>query len=260
MRGEPSRRRHVPQSGSRCNSRGSPVALRLGYLPPGRPGRHPGLPGHHSHLPHGNVAKAPADEHRAGRSDRTEVRFKLTPAGKDLPPATYTPANGWPTPPPPFETVRQRTLEFLEASHAQVAIDSHFFAPFPTPNLPYAHVIGLAASRGDVYSAFESPVQNYAIVTDSPAINIDRSNNAGVVHRDPNFADGKHVIEDVELWNALAGSGQIVTNGVKSIPEYIDATHPNALLISRPPPGATSPVYSNSNSWYNLLNAVRSSA
>lgn len=184
-----------------------------------------------------------------------EVRFKLTPPGKSLPPADYTPATGWPSPPPPFETVRQSTLAFLEASHAQVAIDSHFFAPFPTPNLPYAYLIGLAASRGAVYSAFEAPVQNYAIVTDSPAINIDASNGAGIVHRDPTDPEGKRVVEDVQLWNALAGSGQIVTNGVKSVPEYKDAAHPDGLLTPGYPPGNTSTYYSNSNSWYNLLNA-----
>src|SRR5262249_10182338 len=46
------------------------------------------------------------------------------------------------------------------------------------------------------------------------------------------------------------GSAQIVTNGVKSIPLYIDATHPDGLLT---PPGPAN--YSNSNSWYNLINA-----
>src|SRR5262249_27409221 len=109
---------------------------------------------------------------------------------------------------------------------------------------------GLGASDGNVYSAFEAPVQSYALVTNAPAINIDPSNQAGVVHRDALFPDGKHVIEPVVLWNAVAGSAQIVTNGVKTIPFYIDASHPDGQLT---PPGPAN--YSNSNSWYNLINA-----
>ena len=182
-----------------------------------------------------------------------EIRFKMTPEGKDLPTDNFgTP--GWPIPYPPFETVRQGTLQYLEAAHGQVAINSHFFAPFPVPagsnQGAWAYLIGLAASRGNVYSAFETPFQIYAIVADSPAINIDRENNASVVHRDPAFADGKHVLENVTLYNALAGSAQIITDGVKSIPLYRDAAHPDAPLIG---PGNNN--YSNSNSWYNLVNA-----
>ena len=45
------------------------------------------------------------------------------------------------------------------------------------------------------------------------------------------------VLENVELWNALAGSGQILTNGVKTILEYMDATHPDE---PHPRPGARS--------------------
>jgi hypothetical protein len=180
-----------------------------------------------------------------------EVRFKFAPEGENLPPDNFGTA-GWPTPYPAFEVVRKRTLEYLEEAHGQVAINSHFFAPFPVPagsnQGDYAYLIGLAASRGNVYSGFENPFQNYAIAADAPAINIDRNNNASVVHRDPAFADGKHVLENVSLYNALAGSAQIITAGVKSIPQYKDATHPDAVLI----PNGT---YSNNNSWYNLVNS-----
>jgi hypothetical protein len=105
----------------------------------------------------------------------------MSPEGKDLPLPNF-PTPGWPHPPPPVETVRQTTLGYIESSHAQVAIDTHFFAPFPVPSGStqgaWAYLIGLAASRGNVYSAFEAPFQNYAIVTDSPGINIDRDNRA----------------------------------------------------------------------------------
>jgi hypothetical protein len=186
--------------------------------------------------------------------DAPEVRFRMAPPGVGLPDVndnSTTP--GWPLPPPPFETVRQRTLDFLESAHAQVAINTHFFAPFPVPvgstQGDFAYLIGLAASRGNVYSAFEAPFQNYAIVTDAPAVNVDRENNASIVHRDPAFADGTHVREDVTLWNALAGSGQIVTDGVTTIPNYKDATHPEELLT----PNAT--YMRGGRHWYYLSNA-----
>src|SRR4029453_1118398 len=60
------------------------------------------------------------------------IRFKLTPPGENLPavaPGSTTP--NWPA--VPFEVVRQRTLDFLDTSHAQAAINGHFFAPFPVP-------------------------------------------------------------------------------------------------------------------------------
>ena len=189
------------------------------------------------------------------------VHFKLTPPGENLPavaPGSTTP--NWPV--VPFEVVRQRTLDFLTTSHAQAAINVHFFAPFPVPGgstqSAYAYVIGLAASRGKVYSGFESPIQSYAIVTNSPGLNIDRSNNASIVHRDPASAGGMDVLENVELWNALAGSGQILTNGVKTIPEYTDATHPDELLTPGPVPplGALPLTYTRAGRhWYDLSNA-----
>jgi hypothetical protein len=181
-----------------------------------------------------------------------EIHFKLTPEGTNLPEPNF-PTPGWPLPPPPFEVVRQTTLAFIESSHAQLAINSHFFAPFPVPagstQGAFAYLIGLAASRGNVYSAFEAPFQNYALVTDAPAINIDAANNASIVHRDPAFADGKHVLENVQLWNALAGSAQIVTNGLKTIPDYKDATHPDELLT----PNGT--YTRGGRHWYFLSNA-----
>ena len=190
------------------------------------------------------------------------VHFKLTPPGANLPavaPGSTTP--NWPA--VPFEVVKQRTLDFLGTSHAQAAVNVHFFAPFPVPGgstqSAYAYVIGLAASRGNVYSGFEtSPIQSYAIVANSPGVNIDKSNNASIVHRHPDSADGKQVLEGVELWNALAGSGQILTNGVITIPEYTDATHPDELLTPGPIPplGGLPLTYTRAGRhWYDLSNA-----
>src|SRR5205807_1565047 len=60
------------------------------------------------------------------------IAFKLTPPGGAL------------------ETIRQTTLDFLKQEHAQVAINGHFFVPFPSASTD-ADVIGLAASNGIVY-------------------------------------------------------------------------------------------------------------
>lgn len=159
------------------------------------------------------------------------IRLKLTPPGGDR------------------ETLRQTTMEFLEEEHAQVAINAHFFLPFPSTDRT-AWLVGFAASDGRVFSAFESPEQNYALVADAPAINIDRANHASVVHRDPAIADGRHVRESVELWTALSGSAQIVTDGAPTIPAYRDADHQDALLM----PGSAR-NYTNTNSWYDVVTA-----
>ncbi len=159
------------------------------------------------------------------------IRFTLTPPGGTL------------------ETVRQTTLGFLNQVRAQVAINSHFFLPHPSPDTD-AWLVGLAASNGNVYSSFEAPIQAYAIVTNAPAVNIDASNHAAIVHNDTRFSDGKHVRENVTMWNALAGSAQIITNGVKTIPKYADAQNPDGELT----PGGSAP-YSNSDSWYSRVRA-----
>jgi exopolysaccharide biosynthesis protein len=153
------------------------------------------------------------------------LRFKLTPPSGSR------------------ECVRQTTLEFLRQEHAQIAVNTHFFAPFPSPDTD-AFLIGLAASDGNVYSAFESPSQSYALVKDAPAMNIGRDNRVTMVHRDPAFPDGMHVRENVMLWTVVSGSAQIVTGGVSTIPQYgveLTAGGPNK--------------YSQEKSWYEQVNA-----
>ena len=133
------------------------------------------------------------------------------------------------------ETVRQTTLDFLTFVGAQVAINAHFFAPYPAEDSE-SFLIGLAASEGVVYSSFETPAQAYALVASAPALHIDASNRASIVR--PGYAG--------ELWTAVSGSAQIVTDGVVTVPVYRDDAHPEGLLT----PGS----YSNARSWYNVPN------
>jgi len=158
------------------------------------------------------------------------ISFKLTPPGGTL------------------DTVRSTTLDFLNRQHAQVAINCHFFLPFPSSDIN-ANIVGLAASQGNVYSPFEPqpigaacPDQSYAIIAYAPALNIDANNRVCIVNRDPAYSDNKHILEPLTLFNAISGSAQIVTNGLKTIPKY-----------SGPPP-TLNPIkgFSDSKSWYSL--------
>ena len=159
------------------------------------------------------------------------IRFKVSPPGGDR------------------EVVRQSTLDFLIQERAQLAINGHFFLPFPSEDRT-AWVIGLAASEGKVFSAFEIPEQSYALVAFAPALNIDRNNRASIVHYDPAFTDGVHVREAVTLWNVIAGSSQIVTGGEPSVPEYRDDNHFEGALE----PGGPN-NYSNARAWADVTTA-----
>jgi hypothetical protein len=154
------------------------------------------------------------------------LSFKLTPPGGSR------------------ETVRQTTLEFLKQERAQVAINAHFFVPFPTPDTEVS-LVGLAASGGSVYSGCEKPAQSYALMANAPAINIDSSNRAAIVHCDPAFSSGTHILEKELLWTTLSGSAQIVTAGVKTIPAYAEGG------LTPGGPGN----YSSAKSWYDAINA-----
>jgi exopolysaccharide biosynthesis protein len=159
------------------------------------------------------------------------IRFKLSPPGGDR------------------EVLRQSTLDFLKQERAQLAINGHFFLPFPSQDTT-AWVIGLGASEGRVFSGFEIPEQSYALVAFAPAINIDRDNHASIVTFDPTHSDRRHVREKVSLWNVVAGSSQIVTRGAVSVPAYRDDNHFDAELD----PGGPGD-YSNAKAWADVATA-----
>src|SRR5260221_2264147 len=79
------------------------------------------------------------------------------------------------------ETVRQTTLDYLTQEHAQLAANAHFFLPFPTSDADL-WLIGIAASDGQVYSAFETPAQSFALLPNTAVLNIDATNHASIVH------------------------------------------------------------------------------
>jgi hypothetical protein len=161
------------------------------------------------------------------------IRFKLTPpAGK-------------------LEVVNQTTLDFMVKEGAQLAFNCHFYLPVGTPE---TNLIGLAASEGTIYSGFETPEQSYAIVDHAPAFNIDQGNHAEVVHADLSYADGKHILEKAKIWNALSGSAQIITAGIKTIPVYRDAAHPEGALTPDGKYSNDAPNGTSLGSWYDVPN------
>lgn len=170
------------------------------------------------------------------------------------------------------DTLKIRTLDYINQVGAQIGMNTSFFNPVTTPSTPggsstdlNTELIGFAASAGDVFSPFELPFQNYAILRDSPGLNIDPNNNASIVTVAPGHSDGScmsclandglHIQENVTVWNGVSGSAQTITNGVKTIPCYRDATHPECQLDGSLSPANVIPPYSNTKSWYNLLNA-----
>ncbi len=89
-----------------------------------------------------------------------------------------------------------------------------------------AWLIGIAASDGRVFSAFETPEQSFALMKDAPGLNIDRDNHASIVHRrlrqgfgGQGSDTGTEVEEPVALWTTISGSAQIVADGAKTIPD-----------------------------------------
>ena len=188
------------------------------------------------------------------------VKFKLTPPGENLP------GRRWPARRPragPSSRSRRsgnarwtsRTARTRRRRSTSTSSRRSRSRRLDAERLRVRDRPGRFEGQG-VFSGFESPIQSYAIVTDSPAVNIDKSNNAGIVHRDPDSQDGFGVLEDVEIWNAFAGSGQILTNGEVTVPEYKDAMHPDALLTPGPNPPFGNPTYSRPcRHWYDLSNA-----
>ncbi|MCA9259695.1 MAG: phosphodiester glycosidase family protein, partial [Planctomycetales bacterium] len=115
-----------------------------------------------------------------------------------------TPGNGDPNGPEPGdpngETTRQTTLDFLREQHAQLAVNGTFFdmERLGTDNK------GLVVSAGDQISPFH---RNW------PALNLDQRNAPAIVRGTHDTFALAETNKGVELFNALAGSDQIVTNG-----------------------------------------------
>jgi hypothetical protein len=147
------------------------------------------------------------------RSETTPLPLKLNIIEIDLAAQgisfLVTPPSG------PRETANQTTLEFLTQLRAQIAINAHFFTPWPLDGTGYSWIIGLAASAGTVYSAFERN-KGYPYQDNLPALNISADNTASVVYQAEGDTTGYAVDPPVALYNAVSGNEQILTQGVNT--------------------------------------------
>ncbi len=78
---------------------------------------------------------------------------------------TGTPGNGA----APLETVRQTGSEFLADVGAAVAINAHFFAPWPASPEEPAELVGWALSDGEEVSPFDDGEVGFGITADGQA-------------------------------------------------------------------------------------------
>lgn len=120
----------------------------------------------------------------------------------------------------PLHTTKQTTLDFLRQQGAQLAINAHYFEPWPPPSSDpgTATLVGIASSDGNVYAPFlDKPPKDYAIQANAPGLNIDAAGHAWIVHRSPADASGLSAAESVKLYNTLSGNEQIVTAGKVSV-------------------------------------------
>jgi hypothetical protein len=140
-------------------------------------------------------------EFATGTADDTEVRLQQVQALRvDLadPNVEFfsTPSNG----DAPMETFGQTTTTFVQTYGLAVGVNANFFSPVnTTPNDP-RELSGLAISRGDIVSPFESG---------RPAVLITRSNTVSFATSAP--------ASYTNVWAAVAGSDRVLINGVAQL-------------------------------------------
>jgi hypothetical protein len=136
-----------------------------------------------------------------------------------------TPGNGDPNGDEPGdpnnETTRQTTLTFLNEQNAQLAINASFFKMGITDT----DNVGLVVSRGEHVSPFRG---------DWAAINITKDNNPSIVHGEDDTYNITTPTNKVELYNAVSGSDQIVTDGkpLEDQPDrkFFTTAHPRTAI------------------------------
>lgn len=117
----------------------------------------------------------------------------------------------------PRETYHQTTRAFLEEEGCQLAINAHFFAPFPTTDA-FTDVLGLAISDGERYSEPEEGFEHSFIILESGEARI-------VDHGDAEESAGIN-LEGAQ--NAVAGNERILRQGV--IEASWEELHPRTAI------------------------------
>jgi hypothetical protein len=118
----------------------------------------------------------------------------------------------------PRDTINRTTREFLIERGAQIAINAHFFTPWPSDGTGASWLTGLAASHatsgpnGHAYAPFDAGL-GYPYQDDLPAFNIGPDNSAAVVHQAEGDTTGYSTTPPAVLWNTVSGNEQILTAG-----------------------------------------------
>ncbi len=137
------------------------------------------------------------DTLNGGSSVAYVARIDLTAPGIGF---TTTPPSG------PLNTTAATTSQFLRASGAQLAVNANFFAPCCTAAPEPKTVLGLAVSQGTLVA----PATTYPSAG-AVELLLSRTNQASV---QTVTAGGQSDLSNV--FNAVAGSGEIVTNGANT--------------------------------------------
>jgi len=153
------------------------------------------------------------------------------------------------------ETLTQTTLAFLNQEHAQLAVNANFFN-FTTNSAVNTTLTGFAASNGTVYSSFEAaPLANallpYALTANAPALNIGADNTVRILGPG---ASQETLAGGVLPYNAVSGSDQVITNGVKTLPALVTTVSGPHQIVAKTVPPFGAPALGN---WYTDQIAAR---
>ena len=130
-----------------------------------------------------------------------DLRFFVTPPNGDA----------------PRETDHQSTRAFLEEHACQLAINAHFFAPFPTTDA-HTDVLGLSISEGERYSEPQEGFEHSFTLLESGEARI-------VDHAD---AEESAAVELEGARNAVAGNERILRAGI--IEASWEELHPRTAI------------------------------
>jgi hypothetical protein len=150
------------------------------------------------------------------------LRFRVTPGGPHPRPNG---TNGI-----PMETVRKTPRQFANEIGAQIAVNGSFYSSQTIGGVIWANNLGLTASNGDKYSAWELP----SSANFDDALNITRLNEAAIVRMAAAIPTGYETNPPVTVHNALTGSHRIVMNGANVAPppggDNLTLIHPRTAV------------------------------
>jgi hypothetical protein len=128
------------------------------------------------------------------------IRFKLTPPDPNPPIVGGV----------PDETITRTVRQFLAQQDAQAAINASFFRLQNSGQSLWTNNSGIAVSEGNKYSPWDA--------TGERGINIDANNVATMIRAPSNRPTGFETNPTVNLWNAVRGSDQVLTNNAVTAP------------------------------------------